>query len=96
MRGPMNNKRTFTPSEDALIVEHSRRRTSIDLLATTLRASRETVIRRAAELGVALNIDDGRDEPVETTALRCSDRGVDPLLERLKRVYGDRSKHRST
>ena len=92
----MNNKRTFSPSEDALIVEHSRRRTSIDLLATTLRASREAVIRRAAELGVPLNIDDVRDEPVDTTALRCSDGAVDPLLERLKRVYGDRSKHRST
>jgi hypothetical protein len=93
----MNNKKTFTPSEDALIVDHSRRRTSIDLLATTLRTSRETVIRRAAELGVALNLDDDECvEPVETRALRCNDGMGDPLLERLKRVHGDRGKHRPT
>jgi hypothetical protein len=90
MRGHMNKKRTFTPTEDALILEHSTRRTSIDLLATTLGTSRETVIRRAVELGVALNIDDGHDEPVDTRALRCSDGVVDPLLERLKRVHSER------
>jgi hypothetical protein len=85
----MNKKRTFAPSEDALILEQPTRRTSIDLLATTLGTSRETIIRRAAELGAAL-IDDEHEEPVDTRALRCSDGLVDPLLERLKQVHGNR------
>ena len=82
--------RNFTASDDALIREQPVTGISLKVLATTLRISRHTLMRRADELGVSLTIDDEHDEPVDTRALRCSDRLVDPLLERLKRVHGDR------
>ena len=47
-------------------------------------------MRRADELGVSLDISDDHDEAVDTRALRCGDGLVDPLLERLKKVHGDR------
>ena len=53
-----------------------------------LRISRETLMRRAAELGVTLVINNDHDEAVDTRMLRCTDGLVDPLLERLKRVHG--------
>ena len=46
-------------------------------------------MRRAGELGVSLAISNYDDEAVDTRALRCSDKLVDPLLERLKQVHGD-------
>ena len=48
-------------------------------------------MRRADELGVSLDISDDHDEAVDTRPLRCSDGLIDPLLERLKRVHGDRN-----
>ena len=54
-----------------------------------LRVSRDTLMRRADELGVTLAISD-HDEAVDTRTLRCTDGLVDPLLERLKQVHGAR------
>jgi len=84
------NKRYFTPSDDALIREQPVTGISVKVLATTLRTSRYTLVRRADELGVSLAIDEEHDEPIDTRALRCSNGLVDPLLERLRRVHGDR------
>jgi hypothetical protein len=32
----------------------------------------------------------GGDEPIDTRPLRCTDGLIDPLLERLKQVHGER------
>jgi len=48
-----------------------------------LHTSQETLMRRADELGVSLT--------KGARARRCSDGLVDPLLERLKQVHGDRN-----
>ena len=53
-----------------------------------LHTSREKLIRRAGEIGVSLDTSDYEDW--DTRALRCSDKFIDPLLERLKQVHGDR------
>jgi hypothetical protein len=56
-----------------------------------LHVSRETLLRRADELGVTLDIGDDHDEAIDTrSALRCTNGLVDPLLERLKQVHGVR------
>ena len=89
----MNNKqqtRNFTPSDDALILEQPVTRIGLKTLATMLHVSQEKVMRRADELGVSLAISDDYEGAVDTRALRCSDGLVDPLLERLKDVHGDR------
>jgi hypothetical protein len=89
----MNNKqhtRNFTRSDDALILEQPVTRIGLKILATMLRTSQERVMRRAEELGVSLAISDDYDGAVDTRTLRCHDGLVDPLLERLKRVHGDR------
>jgi len=83
----MNNKRIFTPSEDALIVRQPVTGIGLKTLATMLHTSRETLMRRANELGVPLAI----NEDLDTRTLRRSDELVDPLLERLKRVHGQKS-----
>jgi hypothetical protein len=88
----MNNtqkRRNFTASDDALILEQPVTGIGLKTLEKLLRTSRETLIRLAAELGVSLVVKDDHDEAVDTR-LRYSDRLVDPLLERLKRVHGDR------
>ena len=89
----MNNKqyrRNFTPSDDALILEQPVTRIGLRTLATILHTSQETLMRRADELGVSLAIGDYHDGAEDTRALRRSDGLVDPLLERLKQVHGDR------
>ena len=89
----MNNKqyrRNFTPSDDALILEQPVTRVGLKTLATMLHTSQETLMRRADELRVSLAISDVHDGVVDTRALRRSDGLVDPLLERLKRVHGER------
>jgi len=88
--GKSNRKRIFTPSDDALIREQPVTGIGLKTLETMLRTSRETLIRRADELGVSLVISDDRDEAIDTRALRCTDGFIDPLLERLKQVHGDR------
>jgi hypothetical protein len=87
----MNNphRRTnFTPSDDALILEQPVTRIGLKTLATMLHTSQETLMRRADELGVSLSND--HDGAMDTRTLRCTDGFVDPLLERLKQVHGDR------
>jgi hypothetical protein len=89
----MNNKqqtRNFTQSDDALILEQPASRIGVKLLATILRTSEERVMRRADELGVSLDISNDHDGAVDTRTLRRTDGLVDPLLERLKRVHGER------
>jgi len=83
-------KRNFSPSDDALIREQPVTGIGLKMLATTLRTSRDKVMRRADELGVSLAIRDEYEEAVDTRTLRRTDGLVDPLLERLKRVHGDR------
>jgi hypothetical protein len=61
----MNNRRNFTRSDDALILEQP-----------------------VTRIGLSLAKD--YDGAVDTRVRRCSDGLVDPLLERLKQVHGDR------
>jgi hypothetical protein len=83
-------KKNFTPSDDALIREQPVTGINLKVLATRLGRTLDTVMRRADELGVSLVICDEHDEVIDTRALRCTDGLVDPLLERLKRVHGER------
>ncbi|MGA7334117.1 MAG: hypothetical protein WBX77_20655, partial [Pseudolabrys sp.] len=82
--------RNFTRSDDALIFEQPVTRIGLKILASVLHTSQERVMHRADELGVSLAISDDYDEPVDTRAHRRRDKLVDPLLERLKQVHGDR------
>ena len=87
----MNNKqhtRNFTRSDDALIREQPVTRIGVKILARMLHTSQEKVMHRADELGVSLAISDDHDGAVDTRTLRLG--LVDPLLERLKLVHGDR------
>jgi hypothetical protein len=87
----MNNKHYFTRSDDTLILDQPVTRIGLKTLATMLHTSEGRVTRRADELGVSLAItDDYYDGAVDTRALRRSDELVDPLLERLKLVHGNR------
>ena len=83
------NTRNFTPSDDALILQQPFTGIGLKTLAKMIRTSQEMLIRRADELGVSLAISDDYDEALDTRALRCSDKLVDPLLERLKQIHGD-------
>jgi hypothetical protein len=83
------HRKNFTPSDDALILEQPISRCGIEKLATMLRNSPGRVMRRADELGVSLAFR-YHDEAVDTRAHRCIDGLVDPLLQRLKQVHGDR------
>jgi hypothetical protein len=85
-----NRKRIFTPSDDALIREQPVTGIGLKTLETVLHTSRETLMRRADELGVTLVVGDDHDGAVDTRALRCTDGLIDPLLERLKQVHGAR------
>jgi hypothetical protein len=89
--GTSNRKRIFTPSDDAMIREQPVTGIGLKTLETMLRTSRETLMRRAGGLGVSLVIEDDHDMAVDTRPLRCTDGVVDPLLERLKQVHGNRS-----
>ena len=82
------HRKNFTPSDDALILEQPVSRIGIEKLATMLHTSPGRVMRRADELGVSLAND--HDGAVDTRTLRRHDGLVDPLLERLKQVHGDR------
>ena len=84
------NKRNFSSSDDALILQQPFTRIGIKTLAAMLRTSQEKVMRRAEELGVSLAISDDHDGAVDTRKLHRGDGLVDPLLERLKRVHSDR------
>ena len=80
-------KKKFKPSDDALIRQQPMTGVGIRRLAQILRTNQDTIRNRATELGVSLVIgDDG--SAIDTRRLRCTDGFVDPLLERLKDVYG--------
>ena len=83
------NTRNFTPSDDALILQQPVSGIGIKPLAKMIRTTPEMLIRRSGELGVSLDLSDDHDEAVDTRALRCSDKLVDPLLERLKQIHDD-------
>ena len=86
------NKRNFTSSDDALILQQPVSGIGLNTLAKMIRCSPEILIRRAGELGVSLVISDDHDDAADTRALGCRDkRLVDPLLERLKQVHSDRT-----
>ena len=83
--------RNFTPLDDAVILQQPVTGIGVNTLATMLHTSREMVMRRASELGVSLDTSDDHDEAADTRAFSCMDkRLVDPLLERLKQVHGER------
>jgi hypothetical protein len=86
----MNNKRNFTSSDDALILQQPASGIGLKTLEKLQRASRGTLLRRAAELGVSMAFNDAHDEPVDTRAVRRRDKLVDPLLERLMHVHCNR------
>ena len=80
--------KNFTLLEDALIRQQPVTSIGVTRLAQLLRTTQEEVRNRATELGVSLVIGEG-DEAVDTRAIRFTDDGyVDPLLERLKELYG--------
>ena len=84
--------RNFTPLDDAVILQQPVTGIGVKTLATMLHTSREMVMRRASELGVSLDTSDDHDEAADTRAFSCMDkRLVDPLLERLKQIHGDRA-----
>ena len=59
---------------------------SLKRLSTILRTTQESIRHRARELAVSLVIGDVRGGNFDTRSLRCTDRLVDPLLERLKDI----------
>jgi hypothetical protein len=84
--------RLDTSLDDAMILQQPVTGIGVNTLATMLRTSREMVMRRAGELGVSPDIGDDHDEAADTRAFSCRDkRLVDPLLERLKQIHGDRT-----
>jgi len=81
MRGP---RKTFKASDDLLIRQHPVTVMCLKRLATILRTTQGAIRHRARELSVSLVIGDVRGGNIDTRTLRCTDRLVDPLLERLK------------
>ena len=86
------HRRNFTPPDDALIRQQPITGMSLKILETLLRTNREALMRRADELGVSLVIsnDHDHDGAIDTRMLRSTEGFVDPLLERLKQLHGDR------
>ena len=89
--GKLNRKRIFTQSDDALIRQQPVTDMGLKTLEIMLGTNREALMRRAVELDVSLVISDDHDEATDTRTLRCTDGCVDPLLERLKQVHGERT-----
>ena len=93
MKG-MNNphrRRNFTPSDDVLIRQQPVTGIGVKRLAAILRTNQAALRERATELGVSLIIGDENDGAIDTRTLRCSNGFVDPLLERLKNVHGNKT-----
>jgi hypothetical protein len=89
MRGANDDrgKKNFTAMDDALIRQQPVTGIGLRRLAQLLRTNQEAVRNRATELGVSLVVGDS-DGAIDTRSIRCTDDGYDPLLERLKNVYG--------
>ena len=90
MRVTNNNhgKKNFTLLDDALIRQQPITGIGLKRLAHLLCTNQGAIMHRAAELGVSLVIGAESDQHADTRAIRCTDGYVDPLLERLKDVYG--------
>jgi hypothetical protein len=89
----MNNahrRKNFTPSDDVLIRQQPLTGIGLKRLADILRTNQETVRHRATELGVSLIFGLESDGAIDTRTLRCTDGFVDPLLERLQKVHGNK------
>jgi hypothetical protein len=93
MRGVNNDHRrkNFTPSDDVLIRQQPVTGIGVKRLAAILRTNQAALRERATELGVSLIIGDENDGAIDTRTLRCSNGFVDPLLERLKNVHGNKT-----
>src|SRR5690349_19418465 len=93
MRGVNNDHRrkNFTPSDDVLIPQQPVTGIGVKRLAAILRTNQAALRERATELGVSLIIGDENDGAIDTRTLRCSNGFVDPLLERLKNVHGNKT-----
>jgi hypothetical protein len=83
-----NQRKNFTPAEDELIRQQPVTGIRIGRLAQILRTNQPAIRHRATELGVSLIFGLESDGAIDTRTLRCTDGFVDPLLERLKNVYG--------
>jgi len=90
MRGTNDDhgKMNFTTMDDTLIRQQPVTGIGLRRLAQLLRTNQEAVRNRAAELGVSLVIGAESDVATDRRTIRCTDGYVDPLLERLKNVYG--------
>jgi len=90
MRGTNDDhgKKNFTTMDDTLIRQQPVTGIGLRRLAQLLRTNQEAVRNRAAELGVSLVIGAESDVATDRRTIRCTDGYVDPLLERLKNVYG--------
>jgi hypothetical protein len=93
MRGVSNEHRrkNFTSSDDVLIRQQPVTGIGLKRLAAILRTNQAALRERATELGVSLIIGDENDGAIDTRTLRCSNGFVDPLLERLKNVHGNKT-----
>ena len=85
-----HRRTNFTPADDALIRQQPVTGMGLKRLATILRTSREALMHRADELGVSLVISKDHDGAIDRRTFRCTDGFIDPLLNRLKRIHGDR------
>jgi hypothetical protein len=84
-----HRKRNFTSAEDELIRQQPVTGIGLGRLAQILRTNQPAVRHRATELGVSLVVGAESEGAIDTRAIRCTDdEYVDPLLERLKDVYG--------
>ena len=61
---------------------------SLKRLAAILHTNHAAIRQRATELGVSLVIGAESDGAIDTRTIRCSNRFIHPLLERLKDVHG--------
>lgn len=90
----MRRKRQWTIEEDRILLAQSQGKYSIHKIERMIRASRESMWRRADELGIELKVHPRKKVP--NRYLINMDRnpchvGKDKLLARLQKEHGDRS-----
>jgi hypothetical protein len=86
-----HRRKNFTPADDVLIRQQPVTGIGLKRLVAILRTNQAALRERATELGVSLIIGDENDGAIDTRTLRCSNGFVDPLLERLKNVHGNKT-----